>query len=353
MKTVRAQTLKSYSPSNYSNSFPGTSTGNTDTDFKNAVQSIKKHVKEIYNLAYKKIEEHQKKVDGIAKECESFISKRGLPGTIANALVARPAINMLKSLATLNPIQVVEQLNDNTIFSIYDILDNANLIPEGNKYLQTISNFYDWVQVLNGILPFIRKEETDPYHYIELTTDLIYALKELPIAEQIPSMDVLNVSLMSAYLFSKVGAPTARYLGDKRRGLKIFGFPLEKDQTKITDLFDKHFDNINKEINNAILNGKTKSFEILNDLGTKFPWVKTFQEKSNLTNNELYLMEHTRDLIIKKLKIYNIVSLNFKNLKDTNFKWTGIRFMTNWDQLDQNDKEFVNGLVERYKKTNL
>lgn len=328
------------------------STGNPDTDLQKIISDIKKNAKEIYNIANNKIASYQKEIDKIAIALEENVDKKGLVGQGINAVIVRPIVRFLKSLVTLNPDQVAEQLGDNSIFNIYDILDNANLIPEGSPYLQTISNFYDWVQVYNDIKPFLLKKETDPYSYIEAATDLAFALKESTIAGQIPSLDVLNASLMSAYIFSKAGAPLARYFGNPKGGLKIFGFEPERDQTKITKFFEDYKDSVDKEINKAIIEGNTKVIEILSTISNKFSWVKSFSNKTNLSANEMYLMENTKDIIINKLKIYNIIYRAFKTFKNGQ-KWGVIRAQVNWDNLPQQDKEFVNALVENFKRTNL
>lgn len=327
-------------------------TGNPDTDLQKVINDIKKNAKEIYNFAYKKIENYQNKLDKIAIALEESVDNKGIIGQGINSVIVRPIVRFLKSLVTLNPDQVAEQLSNNSIFNIYDLLDNANIIPEGSPYLQTISNFYDWVQVYTDIKPFVLKKETDLYSYIEAATDLAFALKESTIAGQIPSLDILNTSLMSAYIFSKAGAPLARYFGNPKGGLKIFGFEPERDQTKITKFFEDYQDNVNKEVNKAIVDGNTKVIEILNTIGNKFPWVKSFSSKSNLSANEMYLMENTKDIIINKLKIYNIVFRAFKTFKNGQ-KWGVIRAQLNWNSLPQHDKEFTNSLVENFKKTNL
>lgn len=374
MKTVEAQGLMSLSPvlPSSSTNQPATTkqpttkqlfkkfktkltdspTGSPDTDLIKALDDVKKNAKDIYNFAYKKIQNYQKELDKIATELEQGVKNKGFLGEGINAVVVRPIVKLIRSLVSLDPLLVVDQLNDNSIFNIYDILDNANVIPEGNTYLQTISNFYDWIQVVADLKPFVFGGEVDPYTYIEAATDLAYALKESTIAGQIPSLDVFQASLMSAYLMSKAGAPIARYLGNPKGGLKLFGFQPESDKTKITEFIDKHYADLNKEINNAIIAGNTKAYEILNSIGNKFPWVKTFSEKSNLNANEMYLMEHTRDIIINKLKIYNIVYRAFKTFKNGQ-KWGVIRAQVNWDTLSQNDKQFINALVENFKKTNL
>lgn len=326
-------------------------TGNPDTDLKKAIDDIKKDALGIYNLALKKVANYQKELDKIANELEQGIKNKGILGVMTNALVARPIIKIIKSLVSLNPSEVADQLSENTLLNVYDFLDNSNVIPE-DAYLQTISNFYDWVQVLADIKPFLNNKTVDPYNYIEAATDLLYALKESTVVGQIPQVDVLNSSLMSAWMFSKVGAPFVRYKGNPKGGLKIIGLPLEEDKTKITKVFSDFNNSVNKEINDAILNGKTKTFEIVNELANKFSWVKTFLEKSDLSANELYLMEHTKDIIINKLKIYNIVLRTFKTFKNGQ-KWGIIKAQVNWDALSQQDKEFVNALIERFKKTNL
>jgi len=327
-------------------------TGSPDADLQKAINDIKKNAKQIFELAKTKITSYQKELDKIALTLEEGVDKKGLIGQGINAVVIRPVVRFLKSLVTLNPDQVAEQLSENPIFNIYDLLDNANIIPEGSPFLQTISNFYDWVQVYNDIKPFILKKETDPYHYIEAATDLIFALKESTIAGQIPSLDVLNTSLMSAYIFSKAGAPTARYLGNPKGGLKLFGFEPEKDNTKITKYFEDYQNEVNKEINKAIIEGNTKVFEILNILGKKFAWVKSFSNKKDLTANEMYLMENTKDVIFNRLKIYNTILSTFKRF-DYVQRWPIIKKQLNWDSLPQQDKEFVNSLIENFKKTNL
>ncbi len=374
MKTVEAQTLTSLSPVLPSGSTQPTTTkqpattkqlfkeiktkltdsptGGPDTDLIKAIDDVKKNAKDIYNFAYKKIQNYQKELDKIATELEEGVKNKGIFGPGINALVVRPIVKLIRSLVSLDPLLVVDQLNDNSIFNFYDLLDNMNVIPEGNQYLQTISNFYDWIQVIADLKPFVFGGEVDPYTYIEAATDLAYALKESTIVGQIPSLDVFNASLMSAYIMSKAGAPIARYMGNPQGGLKLFGFEPEKNKTKITEFIDKHYADLNKEINNAIISGNTKAYEILNTIGNKFPWVKTFSEKSNLNANEMYLMEHTRDIIINKLKIYNIVYRAFKTFKNGQ-KWGVIRAQVNWDTLSQGDKQFINTLVENFKKTNL
>lgn len=327
-------------------------TGSPDADLQKAINDIKKNAKQIFELAKTKIASYQKELDKIAITLEEGVDKKGLIGQGVNAVVIRPIVRFLKSLVTLNPDQVAEQLSENSIFNIYDFLDNTNVIPEGNPYLQTISNFYDWVQVYNDIKPFVLKKETDPYSYIEAATDLAYALKESTIAGQIPLLDVLNTSLMSAYIFSKAGAPLARYLGNPKGGLKLFGFEPERDKTKITKYFEDYQNEVNQEINKAIIEGNTKVIEILNTIGNKFPWVKSFSSKTEPTANEMYLMEHTKDVIFNKLKIYNIVFRAFKTFKNGQ-KWGVIRAQVNWDILPKQDKEFVNSLVENFKRTNL
>ena len=327
-------------------------TGSPDADLQKVINDIKNNAKEIYDFAYKKIASYQKQIDKIAITAEQYIDSKGLIGQGINAVVIRPVVRFLKSLATLNPDQVAEQLSENSIFNIYDLLDNSNVIPEGSPYLQTISNFYDWVQVYNDIKPFVLKKETDPYSYIEAATDLAFALKESTIAGQIPSLDVLNTSLMSAYIFSKAGAPLARYLGNPKGGLKLFGFEPERDKTKITKYFEDYQNEVSQEINKAIIEGNTKVIEIINTIGNKFPWVKSFSSKTEPTANEMYLMEHTKDVIFNKLKIYNIVFRAFKTFKNGQ-KWGVIRAQLNWESLPQKDKEFVNTLVQNFKKTNL
>ncbi len=323
-----------------------------DTDLQKEINNIRNNALSIYEFAYKRIKNNQKKLDSFVFNIEESVKKKGIAGQITNALLIRPVIRLIKSFVSLDPNQLADQVVDNTLLSFYDLLDNFNLIPEGNNIIQLLSNTYDWLQVIVDLRPILKKE-ADPYSYIEAATDFIYAAKESQIAGQIPSLDVFNASIMSAYLMSKIAAPAVRYKGDPRSGLKILGLELEKNENKITELFQNYFDNINKEINNAILNGNTKSYEVLNELAKKFSWVKAFSEKSNLTANELYLMEETKDIIINKLKLYNIVLLNFNKLKGINFKWTPIKFLSNWNSLPQHDKEFVNSLVEKFKKQNI
>ena len=374
MKTVEAQTLTSLSPvlpsgstkkpattkqpntkqlfKEFKTKLTDSPTGSPDTDLIKAIDDIKKSAKDIYKFAYKKIQDYQKELDKIATQLEEGVKNKGFFGEGINAVVVRPIVKLIRSLVSVDPLLVVDQLNDNSIFNIYDLLDNANVIPEGNQYLQTISNFYDWIQVVADLKPFVFGGEVDPYTYIEAATDLAYALKESTIVGQIPSLDVFNASLMSAYIMSKAGAPIARYMGNPKGGLKLFGFQPEADKTKITEFIDKHYADLNKEINNAIIAGNTKANEILNTIGNKFPWVKTFSEKSDLSATELYLMEHTKDIIINKLKIYNIVYRAFKTFKNGQ-KWGVIRAQVNWGTLSQSDKQFINALVENFKKTNL
>jgi hypothetical protein len=327
-------------------------TGSPDADLQKAINDVKKNAKQIFELAKTKIASYQKELDKIAITLEEGVDKKGLIGQGINAVVVRPIVRFLKSLVTLNPDQVAEQLSENSIFNIYDLLDNANIIPEGSPYLQTISNFYDWVQVYNDIKPFLLKKETDPYSYIEAATDLSFALKESTIAGQIPSLDVLNTSLMSAYIFSKAGAPIARYLGNPKGGLKLFGFEPERDKTKITKYFEDYQNEVHQEINKAIIEGNTKVIEILNIIGNKFPWIKSFSSKTEPTANEMYLMENTKDVIFDKLKIYNTILRTFKTFKNGQ-RWPIIKAQLNWDSLSQQDKEFVNSLIENFKKTNL
>ena len=157
---------------------------------------------------------------------------------------------------------------------------------------------------------------------------------------------------MSAYIFSKAGAPTARYLGNPKGGLKLFGFEPEKDNTKITKYFEDYQNEVNKEINEAIIEGNTKVIEILNIIRNKFPWVKSFSSKKEPTANEMYLMENTKDVIFNKLKIYNTILRTFRSFKNSQ-RWPIIKSQLNWDSLSQQDKEFVNSLIENFKKTNL
>jgi hypothetical protein len=236
------------------------STPSSSADLKTAIDEIKKNAKQILEFAKSQITSYQKQLDKLAIAAEEYMKSKGFIGEFANAIAARPIINFLKSLVYLNPDQVAEQLSENPIFNIYDLLDNANIIPEGSPYLQTISNFYDWVQVYNDIKPFILKKETDPYHYIEAATDLIFALKESTIAGQIPSLDVLNTSLMSAYIFYKAGAPTATYLKDThiRKPLKVtrkmidFAFPYTLNEiVKMKSMF-KPMREINKATKNIL-----------------------------------------------------------------------------------------------------
>ena len=326
-------------------------TGSPDADLQKAINDIKKNAKQIFEHAKTKIASYQKQLDKIAISLEEGVDKKGFIGQGINAIVVRPIVTFLKSLVSLSPDEIAETLNNNSILNMYDILDNINAIPEGSPNLQTISNFYDWIQVYNDIKNLINKE-TDPYHYIEAATDLAYALKESTIAGQIPSLDVFNDSLMAAYFFSKAGAPIARYLGNPKGGLKIFGFEPERDKTKITKYFEDYQNEVNQEINKAIIEGNTKVIEILNIIGNKFPWVKSFSSKKNLSANEMYLMEHTKDVIFNKLKIYNTISRTFKTFKNGQ-RWPIIKAQLNWDSLSQQDKEFVNSLIENFKKTNL
>ncbi len=328
------------------------STGYLDSDLKKAIDDIKKNSKQILEFAKSQIASYQKQLDKMAIAAEESIDSKGLIAKGLNFFIGIPVIKFIKSLVYLNPDQVAEQLSENPIFNIYDLLDNANIIPEGSPFLLLISNFYDWVQVYNDIKPFIQKKETDPYNYIEAATDLLYALKESNIAGQIPSLDVLNASLMSAYIFSKAGAPAARYLGNPKGGLKLFGFEPKKDQTKITKYFEDYQNEVNKEINKAIIEGNTKVFEILKVLGEKFAWVKSFSNKKDLTANEMYLMENTKDVIFNRLKIYNTILRTFKTFKNVQ-RWPIIKGQLNWDSLSQQDREFVNSLIENFKKTNL
>ena len=327
-------------------------TGYPDADLQKAVDDIKKNAKQIFEFAKVKISSYQKQLDKIAIQLEEGVDKKGLIGQGVNAVILRPIVNFLKSLVYLNPDQVAEQLSNNSIFNIYDILDNLNIVPEGNPHLQLISNFYDFVQVYTDMKPFIYKQETDPYSYIEAATDLLYALKESSIAGQIPSLDVFSVSLMSAYIFSKAGAPIARYLGNPKGGLKLFGFEPERDKTKITKYFEDYQNEVNKEIDKAIIEGNTKVIEILNIIGNKFPWVKSFSNKTKPTANEMYLMENTKDVIFSKLKIYNTILRTFKTFKNGQ-RWPIIKAQLNWDSLPQNDKIFVYQIIEQIKKTNL
>lgn len=326
-------------------------TGSPDADLQKAINDVKKNAKQIFELAKTKIASYQKELDKIAITLEEGVDKKGLIGQGINAVVVRPIVRFLKSLVSLSPDEVAETLNNNSIFNIYDILDNINAIPEGSPSLQTISNFYDWIQVYNDIKNLINKE-TDPYHYIEAATDLAYALKESTIAGQIPSLDVFNASLMSAYIFSKAGAPIARYLGNPKGGLKLFGFEPERDKTKITKYFEDYQNEVHQEINKAIVEGNTKVIEILNIIGNKFPWIKSFSSKTEPTANEMYLMENTKDVIFNKLKIYNTILRTFKTFKNGQ-RWGVIRAQVNWDNLPKQDKEFVNSLVENFKRTNL
>lgn len=327
-------------------------TGSPDADLQKAINDIKKNAKQIFEFSKTKIASYQKELDKIAITLEKGVDKKGLVGQGINAVIVRPIVTLLKSLVSLSPDEVAETLNSNSIFNIYDILDNFNAIPEGSPYLQTISNFYDWIQVYNHIKNLINNNNVDPYHYIEAATDLSYALKESTIVGQIPSLDVLNSSLMSAYIFSKAGAPIARYLGNPKEGLKLFGFQPERDKTKITEYFEDYKNDVNKEINKAIIEGNTKVFEILNVLGKKFAWIKSFSNKKDLTANEMYLMENTKDVIFNRLKIYNTILRTFKTFKNGQ-RWPLIKAQLSWDSLSQQDKEFVNSLIENFKKTNL
>ena len=131
-------------------------------DLKKAIDDIKKNAKQILEFAKSQIISYQKQIDKLAIAAEEYMQSKGFIGEWVNAIAARPIIKFLKSLALLNPDQIVEQLSENTIFNIYDFLDNANLIPEGGRYIQILSNFYDWVQVYNDLKPFLKKEITDP-----------------------------------------------------------------------------------------------------------------------------------------------------------------------------------------------
>ncbi len=134
--------------------------------------------------------------------------------------------------------------------------------------------------------------------------------------------------------------------------MKLFGFEPEKDNTKITKYFEDYQNEVNKEINKAIIEGNTKVFEILNILGKKFAWVKSFSNKKDLTANEMYLMENTKDVIFNRLKIYNTILSTFKKF-DYIQRWPIIKKQLNWETLSQNDKTFVYQIIEQLKRTNL
>lgn len=328
------------------------STGFTDDDLKKAVNEIKKNAKGIYKLAEDNIKKYQKELDKIAIDLEKGIKNKGITGQVINAIAAKPIITFIKSLVSLDPSEVVEQLVDNAIFNLYDVVDNFNLIPEGDRYLKMISNFYDWVQVFHDVKPFIEGKDRDPYHVIEAATDLLYALKELSIAGQMPSLDVFNASLMSAYLMSKVAAPVTRYYADPKSGLKILGIQPKSNKNKVTEYFEDYQKQVETEINQAIIEGKTKGPEILEKIGKIFPWVNSFSNKTDLSANEMYLMEHTRDIIIRKQKIYSTILRIFNTFKDGQ-RWPLVKAQLNWETLSQNDKTFVYQIIEQMKRTNL
>ena len=318
---------------------------NDDLNF--LMQDINKNIIKIYKIIYDSIIEKQKELKKTSIKIEKRISLIPVVGNqLSNSL--KPYIALAISLANTNPVELALKLNNLPILQIYDLLDNAGIIPDINNAVSEITNIYDWLQVFADIIPIYNSvtnaEDVDPYHYIELANDFYNAVRENPaMANQ---QDLSTLISTTVTLFSKIGAPITRYQADPNRGLNILGRDFISNKNEITADFNDFKKTITSDIYSSIKNNNISSATILNDLESKYSWLKT---KVNPTANDLYLKEKTVDLIIEKLKIYLKIKEIFKTFKNPkfDFKWSIIKPELKWEILPQEDKRFAADIVQK------
>lgn len=331
MKTLISQTTKS---------------PNEDIDL--LIKDVNKNIISIYKFVNNKIIEKQKEL----KIKLDFLDKK-----ISNIPVAGPVLSkQLKPYLTLalglvydDPVTLALKINNIPILQIYDLLDNAGLIPDINPTVSLITNIYDWLQVFADIIPIYKsattQDEIDYYHIIELGNDLYNAIRENPATSNQIDTSTLISSVVT--LFSKIGAPTTRYYANPNSGLNILGYEFITNKNDKTVNIDDYKKRIESDIISLIKNNKTTSALIFSELESKYPWMKT---KINPSANDEFLKEKTVDLIIEKQKIYSKVKSIFNTFKKPkiDFKWSIIKSQLNWNTLPETDKRFVADLVQQF-----
>lgn len=323
-------------------------TKSPNEDINLLIKDVNKNIIAIYKFVNDKIIEKQKEL----KNKLDFLDKKISSIPVAGPLLSKqlkPYLNLALGLTHDDPITLALKVNNIPILQIYDLLDNAGLIPDINSTVSLITNVYDWLQVFADIIPIYKSatttDEIDYYHVIELGNDLYNAIRENPATSNQIDTSTLISSIVT--LFSKIGAPTTRYYANPNSGLNILGYEFITNKNDKTVDIDNYKKIIESDIISLIKNNKTTAALIFTELESKYPWLKS---KINPSANDEFLKEKTVDLIIEKQKMYSKVKSIFNRFKRPriDFKWSIIKSQLNWKALPETDRRFVADLVQQF-----
>ena len=312
------------------------------------IKDVNKNIIKIYKFVNDKIIEKQKEL----KSNLDFLDKKISSIPVAGPLLSKqlkPYLTLALGLVNDDPVTLALKINNIPILQIYDLLDNAGLIPDINPTVSLITNVYDWLQVFADIIPIYNSattpDEIDYYHVIELGNDLYNAIRENPATSNQIDTSTLISSIIT--LFSKIGAPTTRYYANPNSGLNILGYEFITNKNDRTVDFNNYKKIIESDIISLIKNNKNTAALIFIELESKYPWLKS---KINPSVNDEFLKEKTVDLIIEKQKIYSKVKSVFNTFKrpKIDFKWSIIKSQLNWNKLPETDRRFVADLVQQF-----